>query len=333
MAAKRRMILNGLLKNSSAAYFAAIEIHNKPNIEYRYETTTVLLLNAWELLLKAYVRKFTKRGIFTADNRTIKFKTALEYSYGEMSDADKAWFEVPRRNLELLEQYRNRYSHFYDTDLNALVFSMLAKASITYVEFYKRFFNGKLLNGKNLYILPLGFDLPFEPEAFLGTNVLRSEASNEVKEYLAHIVSVTEDLQERGISDSVFVSFDVKFGNARAVKNADFLAQINKDGGIPFHKQTTVKISNDKGAAPVYLSDGQFFEFYSMTHDEFVGKCEEKISDFKRGKKFNGLKKTIQNDSKYAKQKSANRDGSGGRYYYSEDAVSKMVELWNAPHD
>ena len=154
-----------------------------------------------------------------------------------MSDADKSWFEVARQNLVLLEQYRNRYSHFYDADLNALVFSMLAKASITYVEFYKRFFNGKLLDGKNLYILPLGFDLPFEPEAFLGANVLRSEASNEVKEYLAHIVSVTKDLQKRGIADSVFISFDVMFGNANTVKNADFLAQLNKDGGIPFHKQ------------------------------------------------------------------------------------------------
>ena len=49
--AKRKMVQNNLLKNSIAAYFAAIEIHNKPNFSYRYETTTLLMMNAWELIL------------------------------------------------------------------------------------------------------------------------------------------------------------------------------------------------------------------------------------------------------------------------------------------
>lgn len=325
------MVLNGLLKNSAAAYFAAIEIHNKPNIEYRYETTTVLLLNAWELLLKAFVRKNTKKSIFTSDGRTIKFKTALEYSYGGMSAADKAWFEVPRSNLQLLEQYRNRYSHFYDSDLDALVFSMLAKASISYVDFYKRFFGGKLLEGKNLYILPLGFNLPFEPKAFLGEDVLKSHASEEVKEYLSRIITVTEDLQARGISDSVFVSFDVMFGNAKTVKNADFLAQINKGTGIPFHKQTKVRVTNDPGAAPVYLNDAEFFALYSLTHDEFVEGCKSAIPDFKRGKRFDAMKKILQADPKFAKRKSANRDGSAGRFYYTKDAVVELAKLWSEP--
>ena len=49
------------IKNSIAAYFAAIEIHNKPNITYRYETVTLLLMNAWELALKSFIRKYIKK--------------------------------------------------------------------------------------------------------------------------------------------------------------------------------------------------------------------------------------------------------------------------------
>lgn len=46
--AKRNMIQYNLVRNSISAYFAAIEIHNKPNIAYRYETVTLLMVNAWE---------------------------------------------------------------------------------------------------------------------------------------------------------------------------------------------------------------------------------------------------------------------------------------------
>ena len=78
--AKRKMIQYNLIKNSIAAYFAAIEIHNKPSIAYRYESVTLLILNAWELALKAYIRKNIKhRSIFDKDNHTISLEKALGY--------------------------------------------------------------------------------------------------------------------------------------------------------------------------------------------------------------------------------------------------------------
>lgn len=43
----------GLRSNSEAAMLAAIEIYNKPQFSYRDECFTILLVNAWELLLKA----------------------------------------------------------------------------------------------------------------------------------------------------------------------------------------------------------------------------------------------------------------------------------------
>lgn len=39
---KRNLIFYNLKKNSYSAFSAAIEIHNKPNIDYRYETVTIL---------------------------------------------------------------------------------------------------------------------------------------------------------------------------------------------------------------------------------------------------------------------------------------------------
>lgn len=59
---KRNLILYNLKKNSYSAFSAAIEIHNKPNIDYRYETVTILLLNAWELILKAFVKNIHEKN-------------------------------------------------------------------------------------------------------------------------------------------------------------------------------------------------------------------------------------------------------------------------------
>lgn len=51
--ARGKSVTKLLLDSSQAALFAGIEIHNKPHIAFRYPTATILIINAWELALKA----------------------------------------------------------------------------------------------------------------------------------------------------------------------------------------------------------------------------------------------------------------------------------------
>lgn len=51
---------DALLGNAKSAIFAAVEVHNKPIFPYRYEVSTLLIVNAWELVLKAYIAKKLK---------------------------------------------------------------------------------------------------------------------------------------------------------------------------------------------------------------------------------------------------------------------------------
>lgn len=44
-----------MAKCAESALLAAIEIYNKPLIEYREQTLALLLVSAWEVLLKARV--------------------------------------------------------------------------------------------------------------------------------------------------------------------------------------------------------------------------------------------------------------------------------------
>jgi hypothetical protein len=47
----------GLIDRSIQACLAAIEIYNKPDFRYREEAFSMLMMNAWELLLKARILK------------------------------------------------------------------------------------------------------------------------------------------------------------------------------------------------------------------------------------------------------------------------------------
>ena len=52
-----------LLEHSQEAMVAAMEVYNKPTIKYRNECTAILLLNSWELVLKALL-VLHKQSIF-----------------------------------------------------------------------------------------------------------------------------------------------------------------------------------------------------------------------------------------------------------------------------
>ena len=59
---------NALVKKAVATS-SAIEVYNKPSFEYREETFSILMINAWELLLKA--------AHPTAKRQQIEFDPAL----------------------------------------------------------------------------------------------------------------------------------------------------------------------------------------------------------------------------------------------------------------
>ncbi|MCI1753546.1 MAG: DUF3644 domain-containing protein [Flavobacteriales bacterium] len=44
-----------LMEKSTHAALSAIEIYNKPDFKYREESFSILMVNAWELLLKAKI--------------------------------------------------------------------------------------------------------------------------------------------------------------------------------------------------------------------------------------------------------------------------------------
>jgi hypothetical protein len=196
--AKHKMVQYNLLRNSISAYFAAIELHNKPNITYRYETVTLLLINAWELLLKAFIRKNMKnKSIFKETGHTIPLDLAVRYVEEYInSNGEKNGFKATKENLLLLEEYRNNVVHFYNEAIEPIIFTLIAKSALDFVGFTSSYFNKDIVAHDGLFIMLLGFKLPFKPEDFLSKKSASYNYSPEIKKFIDNVVTVVSSLKK-----------------------------------------------------------------------------------------------------------------------------------------
>lgn len=73
-----------LCDNSRAAMLAAIEVYNKHQTTYREQVVTVLVVNAWELILKAALPK-AKKNIFYKKKRGEDYRSlSLEHCIADV---------------------------------------------------------------------------------------------------------------------------------------------------------------------------------------------------------------------------------------------------------
>lgn len=330
---KRKMVQSNLIKNSIAAYFAAIEIHNKPNISYRYETVTLLLMNAWELALKAYVRKFIKgRSIFTEDGHTISADKALGYVAEHRNAIKSNSFTAVQKNIEEIEKYRNNITHFYCEELEPYIFMLVARSALNYVDFVKNYFSKDIMMDDGLFIMPLGFKLPFCPEDFLSKNSAKYAASPESRAFIQDIVDVIKSLKDDGIEDSIVLGFDIYLESVKKATNSDILAAITSadQADATFTKVTHAHFSNDPNAQVYNVSDEGFREIWKYTHNDVKKWAKENIKDFKQNPLFYTIMGEIKKnpDFAYTKRLDNQNAKSAAKTFYTDNALAYLREQY-----
>jgi hypothetical protein len=173
MRKRKSPIAKSLLKNSIAGMFSAIEIHNKPTIKYRYEIVVLLVLNSWELLLKGYIYKFHKDvRLFLEDGTTKPFENCLNIVNSKIGRD----FNAVQENLKVLYNYRNQVAHFYISELDPIVYSLVSKNVIFYSKFLITYFSIDLSKVSDLILLPIGFKKPISPIDYISNNSINKNA-------------------------------------------------------------------------------------------------------------------------------------------------------------
>ena len=334
--AKRKMIQKNLVKNSIAAYFSAIEIHNKPNISYRYETVTLLMINAWELALKAFIKKNIKKvSIFTKVGHTITLGSSLTYTNDYLNTKKKNSFIAIKKNIEEIEKYRNNITHFYSEELEPYIFMLLARSALNYVEFIKLYFAKDIMADEGLFIMPLGFKLPFRPEEFLSDKVAKYASSDEAKDFINGIVTVIKDLNDKGIEDSIVLEFSVYLESVKKSTNSDILAGITTADNADITLSKNIRLTDDPSAPHMQYPDDNFRNMYPYSHKELVEWGKIHINNFKVSQKFHEIKTLISDDKKYVllRQLDSNNKDSQKQKFYSTMALERIKEEYEKDDD
>jgi hypothetical protein len=310
-----------LLEKSVHAALSAIEIYNKPDFKYREESFSILMVNAWELLLKARILQGNKNkleSIYIVDpNKTRKdgkpykkpkYKTSRSGNYLtiDVTNAMKE-LKLPERlkeNLGLLIEIRDNAIHFMnDSKLFEKKFLEIGTSSLkSYVNMVNKWFDYDL-SQYNFYLMPISFFHNHEMQSF-SINKEDKQHQNLLKFIAAKEKTFPSDeTQEHNIS----LILETKWVKSKSV---DALTTFRYDPDDP--NAITYKVDSEEEFRKKYP--------WSWTNN-LKPKLQTRYNNFKMDQKFWTLKKSLENDRRYMDERHLdwnNLKGTKKKFYSTE---------------
>lgn len=237
-----------LVSNSLSAMLAAIEIYNKPRMEYRDEVTVLLVVNAWELALKAALKKERKR-IFYPKKRGEPYRTlAAEDALKQVvinrlfpSEIDGTALEA---NVRALIAYRNRATHLYVTDLGEMVYPFLQTSVLNFRDYMLYNFKKDIADSISWQLLPLGAKAPSEPVQFMKAE-LSKNSPKEVRDFIDGLRTIVDKAEAAGADmQRVAAVYDVHLQSTKSVTSADLVVSVHSEGEHVVIKKTDPNLSH-----------------------------------------------------------------------------------------
>lgn len=291
-----------LVANANSSILAAVELHNKPRFEYRYQVVTILVINAWELALKAYIAKYDHTiKLENKDGTTKPFDECLGYVAGQLR---KQMPEL-KDNLEVLYQYRCKFIHYYAETLDVILFSIIYKSVHLYHRFVLDYIDERYAINDDFVILPIGFKKPVSPCDFLTNESVLSSASSAVKSMVGDIIDRTKKLADAGIEETFFVPYKIACINEERSggKNADIIAAITKSKNASITVTQQYEIGNTATKKIQVEENTLYTELYPYSHNDVCEQCKTRIVGWKKNRQFYNIMRELKQDSKYHKER------------------------------
>lgn len=215
-----------LIENSRSAMLATIELFNKPRIDYRNETTVILIVNAWELAIKAVLRK-NRLNIHRKKRRNRPYESKSLNECLDIMRNKKLWPETidgaaATANILALTEYRNRAIHLYNADgLGSLLYMYMQQAITNYRDLLYVISGKDLADSITWDLLPLGASPPAEAVQFMSVDAQR-RAVPEINEFISVLRKGIEEVEKNdGDTGRVFTYYDIHVQNQKNASSAD----------------------------------------------------------------------------------------------------------------
>lgn len=306
-----KFFFNVLLKKSVAAGVTAIEVYNKPDFKFREESFSILMVNAWELLLKARILQLNhdrKESIYiksksevvlspSGNPKTISITKAVAIlqSYGEINS-------IIADNIQLLILIRDECVHFIseDNELSVKV-QRLGTASLkNFMTLAMKWFDFNF-NQFNFYLMPVSF--------YHLTDMCSFSIDNNFKENMLHYFNSIEHAHDNDDDDNFSISLKLE---TKLVKTTAAEAM-------------QIRLTDDPTAPELQINEEDALKNYPYTYIALCNIFRKRYSDFKQNKDFNKIMRNLQvQGEKFCKQRKL--DPNNPKSIYKTFYSSRIVE-------
>ena len=223
-----------LVENSISAMLAAIEMYNKPRVAYRDEITVIMLVNAWELAIKAILRKH-QVSIFYKKRRGEPYRSlSLDDAIGKVAGHNLWPNHVDHlavaTNVKALSTYRDRATHLYNAKgLAGVIYPFLQQNILNYRDIMVEIFNKDLADSITWQLLPLSVTVPGDAIQFMKADAAASAVA-QVKQFIDELQNYLADAEEAGCDLSrIATYYDVNLRSMKQMSSADLVVAVSPD--------------------------------------------------------------------------------------------------------
>lgn len=308
-----------LVDNSLSAILSAVEVYNKPQMTYRDEVTVILVVNAWELALKATLRQ-KNRSIFYPKQRGERYRSiGIDDALARVS-SNALWPDgvdgpAVTANIKALTEFRDRAIHLYNAQgLGAVVYPFLQQNVLNYRDFVLAKFKKDLAESMTWQLLPLGATAPADAVQFM--RVDRNDTMvAEVEEFINELRGLMDTAQRAGGDmGRVAMVYDINLQSVKKVSSADLAVAVSPTAD----RQVAVRKTDP-----------------NQTHPFSAAELLKKVNGKRSGRTLNShdikalcWKEGLRENVKYAWKHS-----NAASHVWSGDAVSHLAAMTDEQYD
>lgn len=287
---------------SIGAALSAIEVYNKPDFKYREETFSILMINSWELLLKAKIIKENKgnlKSIYAMVNKIGKKGNKLSTLTPDLNRSDNpktigltkclniceqspiGLNSVVKENVFLLMEIRDTAIHFQHSDLylSKKVFEIGTASLKNYLTLITVWFSYDL-SVYNFFLMPMTFFNEFE--------VVKSFSINSNKDQIENLLKYISSKEKKMPSDenkdfNISLRLETKFVKSSSTESMLF------------------NYSKDPDAMKINVQEEDVLKKFPFDYKALTNALRKRYIDFKETTKYHSIRKPLMKNKKMCK--------------------------------